>query len=151
VASQELSTRSAPSCHACGGIPRRVEPYSLVFKRRQDGAVLEYFYAWDRVGGCSGPGIKAFIPERVEGISPTGEQFEPRFPIELTKSGEGRVGYFARPFGRRPSRARRSEYRYRVRCHYCGKVFPRKQQSTKLNPHKDGYGNRCPGRTGSLV
>jgi predicted nucleotidyltransferase component of viral defense system len=134
-----------------GGITRRVEPYSLVFKRRQDGAVLEYFYAWDRVGGRSGPGIKAFIPERVQAVSATEEQFDPRFPIELTKSAEGRVGYFARPFARRRSPARRGEYRYRVRCPYCGKIFPRKRPTTKLNPHKDGYRNRCPGRIGSLL
>ncbi len=86
-----------------GGVPRRIEPYSLVFKRRQDGSVLEYFYAWDRVGGRSGPGIKAFVPERVQAVSTTEEQFEPRFPIELTKSADGSVGYFARPFVRRRS------------------------------------------------
>ena len=86
-------------------------------------------------------------------MTATDEQFAPRFPIELTKSAEGRVGTFARPFSRR-SRSRRAqsgEYRYRVRCSYCGKVFPRKRMSTKLNPHKDGYGNRCPGRVGFLV
>ena len=132
------------------GARRRVEPYSLVFKRRGDGHVGEYFYVWQREGG-SGQGIRSLIPEKVQSVSTTEEKFEPRYPVELAKSGEGRVGYFGSPFGRRRSGTRSSEYRYRVRCSYCGKIFPRKRMSTKLNPHKDGYGNRCPGRVGTLV
>jgi predicted nucleotidyltransferase component of viral defense system len=142
-----------------GGIPRLVEPYSLVFKRRRDGLIKEYFYAWDRVGGSSGPGIKAFWPERVQSIEPTDERFEPRYPIELTKEGASEGGMLARPFSTRPRAARRSsgrrprtaasDYPYRLRCSFCGKTFRRRTMgSTRLNSHADGYGNRCPGRHG---
>jgi hypothetical protein len=142
-----------------GGVQRLVEPYSLVFKRRQDGLIKEYFYAWDRVGGSSGPGIKAFWPERVESVEGTNEPFEPRYPIELVKEVASDGGVFARPFSsgprirRAPSRHRArtaaSRYLYQLLCSYCGKTFRRRtMRSTRLNPHKDGYGNRCPGRVG---
>ena len=142
-----------------GGVRRFVEPYALVFKRRQDGVRLEYFYAWDLVGGSSGPGIKAFIPEKVQALALTDQEFVPRFLIELTKDGAGSSGTFARPFSSGPrvssfdsSRRRTSaEYRYRIRCPYCGKVFKRKTRSTKLNKHTNGYGSQCYGRVGVPV
>jgi hypothetical protein len=36
-------------------------------------------------------------------------------------------------------------------CPYCNKRFPRKTYDTKLNEHKDRYGNRCYGRVGYIV
>lgn len=89
------------------------------------------------------------------------ESFEPRYPIELTKAGQ----YFGKPFftgspGPRSSMRRpssRSPYsyggmEYRVECPYCGKTFKRsKWGDTKLNEHKDQYGNRCYGRVGHMV
>jgi predicted nucleotidyltransferase component of viral defense system len=139
-----------------GGVSRLVEPYALVFKQRQDGLIKEYFYGWDRVGGLSGPGIKAFWPERIQSLALTDQEFEPKFPIELTKDGGITSGTFARPFASGPRAVRfgptsSSGYRYRVRCPYCGKIFRRKTTSTRLNQHKDGYGNRCYGRVGVLV
>lgn len=142
-----------------GGIKRLVEPYELVFKRRRNGLIKEYFYAWDRVGGASGPGIKAFWPERVQSVERTDEPFQPRYPIELTKEGPGESGAFARPFSSGPRalhaptsrrlRTTASNYLHQLRCSYCGKTFRRKtMRSTRLNPHTDGYGNRCPGRVG---
>lgn len=145
------------------GFERLVEPYSLTFKRRQDGLGREYFYAWDRSGGNSGQvGIKSFLAEKVQSVSLTEESFEPRFPIELTK---GDIGYFGRPyFGSSPSPASRraaspsrkpiaSGYNmtYTVECSYCGKRFKRTSYDTKLNEHKDKYGNRCFGRVGYMV
>ena len=41
--------------------------------------------------------------------------------------------------------------RVEFQCPVCGKRFYRKKFSTRLNSHKDRYGNRCYGRTGSLV
>ena len=144
------------------GYERLVEPYSLTFKRRQDGVGREYFYAWDRTGGSSGQvGIKSFFSEKVQSVSLTEETFEPRFPIELTK---GDVGYFGRPFksqispsfGRSVSPSRRQVsagygISYTVECPYCGKRFKRNSYDTKLNEHKDKYGNRCFGRVGHMV
>lgn len=78
------------------GYERLVEPYSLTFKRRQDGVGREYFYAWDRSGGSSGQvGIKSFLAEKVQSVSLTEETFEPRYPVELSK---GDAGYFGRPY-----------------------------------------------------
>ena len=50
-------------------ITRTVEPYSLAYKRRQDGHAEEYFYVWDRTGGNrSGVGIKTFINTKIQDI-----------------------------------------------------------------------------------
>ena len=83
------------------GVRREVEPYSLVYKQRQDGHREEYFYVWDRTGGrTSGPGIKTLVNHKVRDLEVTSERFEPRYPIELAKAGEqlGR-GYFGGTFG----------------------------------------------------
>lgn len=79
-----------------GGIQRVVEPYSLKYKIRKDGVGREYFYAYDRIGGQSGPGIKAFVSDKIESIENTSEEFEPRFLVELSKAGEfGDKTYFS--------------------------------------------------------
>ena len=143
------------------GQPRLVEPYSLVFKRRQDGVAREYFYVYDRTGGRSGPGIKAFVQEKIASIQNTPEKFDPRFPVELSKAGEPATkGYFGSPFGR-PRAVRLSVGRSRVRwssgitytveCSYCGKRFKRTKPGTRLNKHKDRYGNDCYGRAGFYI
>jgi len=145
------------------GYERLVEPYSLTFKRRQDGVGREYFFAWDRTGGSSGQtGIKSFLAEKVQSVSLTEDTFEPRYPIELTKADGGYFGrpYFGSPpsppFLRSPSPSRRqtsSAYgmTYTIECSYCGKRFKRNSYDTKLNEHKDKYGNRCFGRIGYVV
>lgn len=138
------------------GLERKVEPYSLVFKRRRDGVGREYFYAWDLTGGRSGEvGIKSYTADKVRSVTITEETFEPRFPVELTKSG----GYFARPYfsGSRvrtfSSRRTSSAFarQYTLECPYCNKRFQRSKFDTKLNEHKDRYGNRCYGRVGHMV
>lgn len=123
----------------------------------------EYFYAWDRSGGSSGQiGIKSFLAAKVQSVFLTEEKFEPRYPIELSKSDGG---YFGRPyFGSSPSpsilRTTRSPrgknssgygMNYTVECPYCGKRFKRTSYDTRLNEHKDKYGNRCFGRVGHMV
>jgi len=140
------------------GVQRWVEPYSLSYKRRRDGVAREYFYAWDLSGGHSGHvGIKSFISEKVQSVQISEETFEPRFPIELSKAG----GYFGkRDFSASSFRStapkktfdrQRSGLTYTIECPYCGKKFKRTKLDTKLNEHKDRYGNRCYGRFGSLV
>jgi predicted nucleotidyltransferase component of viral defense system len=136
------------------GYERRVEPYSLAFKRRRDGVGQEYFYGWDLTGGRSGnTGIKSFFPDKVSSARLTEDTFTPRFPIEMAK---GSVGYFTAPtFRSGPRMARRRTISagptYTIQCSYCGKQFKRKTRSTSLNEHKDRFGNRCYGRTGFLV
>ena len=139
------------------GLQRTVEPYALVFKRRRDGIAREYFYAWDLTGGRSGEvGIKSYIADKVHSVTIAEETFEPRFPIELTKSG----GYFGKPFsgaGVRTFSSRRAQTRsalavqYTLECPYCNKRFKRPNYDTKLNEHKDRYGNRCYGKVGYMV
>lgn len=144
------------------GRERLVEPYSLSFKRRKDGIGREYFYAWDRSGGNSGQvGIKSFIADKVRSVALTETVFDPRYPIELTKE---RAGYFGKPFSVASSRApirplspprrqARPNYgvTYSIECTYCGKRFKRTSYDTKLNEHKDKFGNRCFGRRGHVV
>lgn len=146
------------------GYSRIVEPYSLVFKRRKsDGVGQEYFYVWDRSGGSSQPGIKAFLNSEITSIENTDEKFEPRYEVEVSKAGDPATkSYFSRSFGsgrRQTSKttSRSREYRsysgleYVVQCSYCGKKFKRKKHTTRLNKHKDKYGNQCFGRIGYLV
>ena len=150
------------------GVERLVEPYELAFKIRKDGVAREYFYAYDTVGGrSSGPGIKTFVPDKVQSIANTDLKFEPRFPVEIAKAGgaetvsrfegKGRLSTFAlgapRKISPKGSPVRSLSYglEYRVQCSYCGKTFKRTKMETKLNPHKDKYGNRCYGRVGFLV
>jgi predicted nucleotidyltransferase component of viral defense system len=125
------------------GLERLIEPYSLVFK--------------DLRGGRSGEiRIKSYIADKIHSVAMLSETFEPRFPIELTKS----TGYFAKPFsssrggsfGPRKASSRASfGIEYTVECPYCNKRFKRTKYDTKLNEHKDQYGNRCYGRVGYIV
>lgn len=152
------------------GIPRIIEPYSMVYKRRQDGVAQEYFYGWDQTGGrTSGPGIKAFLNTKLTSVENTFDKFEPRngWSVELSKAGEFLgSSYFSKPFSssrnsfstpkRKPSvyRVRRTStygVSYTVECTYCGKRFKRGSYNTRLNQHKDKYGNPCYGRVGYLV
>ena len=142
------------------GITREVEPYSLVFKQRQDGLAREYFYCYDRTGGhASGPSIKSWTLEGLQAVEKTDIPFEPQYAVELSKAGDSdNVGYFSRPFGtsqrrRTPMRSTRprSGPTYKIQCPYCSKTFTRKTPGTRLNEHKDGYGNRCFGRVGIRV
>lgn len=145
------------------GYERIVEPYSLTYKRRKDGVAHEYFYVWDRSGGSSGQvGIKSLLADKLQSVSLTQEAFDPRFPIELSK---GKGGYFSKPFSisspspiafrstRLPRTKVTSGYgiSYTVACPHCDKKFKRTSYDTKLNEHKDKYGNRCFGRVGYIV
>jgi predicted nucleotidyltransferase component of viral defense system len=152
------------------GVNRLVEPYELSFKIRRDGMAREYLYAYDTTGGgSSGPGLKTFLPEKVEALENTDRKFDPRFDVELRKAGGAEaMGYFegrhgprrgiltVRRIGLRRLRGRRhgdySAYglEYVIECLYCGRHFKRKAMNMKLNPHKDNYGNPCFGRMGFL-
>lgn len=138
------------------GITRLIEPYALAFKyRRSDGIAQEYFYGFDQTGGhTSGPSIKSFLWGDIEQLTNTEVAFTPQFEVELTKAGNrADDGYFARPFaqGLRGPRSHAHNAAYLVECSYCGRTFRRTTSSTRLNPHKDGYGNECYGRIGNHV
>jgi predicted nucleotidyltransferase component of viral defense system len=140
------------------GFERLVEPYSLKYMQRKDGVEREYFYVYDRVGGRSGPGIKALVAERLTSIENTEEKFEPRFTVELSKAGEMPEDHYLfdpnRP-AKSPTRPRVGLYadgpRYIYRCPYCGKEFKRREMDSELNPHKNKNGYPCPGTYGIYV
>jgi len=162
------------------GFERLVEPYALTYKRRKDGVAREYFYAWDLSGGRSGQtGIKSFIADKIQSIQITEQSFDPRFPIELVKGGsyfstdtfptrtrrlpgyEDSSRQQRQPIGRKsfPTFAKTANrmsnsplsVTYTIECPYCGKRFKRRNLDTKLNTHKDQFGNRCFGRIGVIV
>ena len=70
------------------GADRIVEPYSLKYLQRKDGAEREYFYVFNKSGGDNEPGVRCFVAEKIESIENTDEKFTPQFPIELSKAGE---------------------------------------------------------------
>ncbi len=137
------------------GIPRIVEPYSLVFKtRKSDGVGQEYFFVYDRTGGRrSGPGLKSLLHPDVGDIEVLEERFEPRYEVTLAKAGDAsqtgvftgnrRSGYSAYPQAR-PAKPKP----FTVYCPACGRSFRRSTSSTRLNPHHDSFGGRCYGRAG---
>lgn len=147
------------------GVTRKIEPYSLIFKTRKDGNSREYFYGYDRTGGrSSGPGIKTFVQDRIQLLELTDEPFQPQFEIELAKTVENaNAGHFGRSFNYSRSsfnssnkvkskQARRpSSPKYVYQCLICGKRFTRSKHNSKLNAHKDKYGNQCYGRHGYWV
>jgi len=103
------------------GVERLVEPYELTFKIRKDGVAREYLYVYDTTGGrSSGPGLKTLVSRNVQSIENTDHEFQPRFPVEISKAGGAEtVSYFqGRPgprsglsrstIGRRSRRSRSS-------------------------------------------
>jgi predicted nucleotidyltransferase component of viral defense system len=144
------------------GVKRLVEPYSLVYKQPQGQSAREYLYVYDRTGGGrSGTvGIKSFLHEKITSITNTGEAFEPRYTIELSKAGEyTEKSYFGKPFSERLRQARslrrRSTYRSQIRYVFqfisCNRRFTKTRMNGKLGKHKDKYRNQCFGRAGYYV
>jgi hypothetical protein len=131
---------------------RLVEPYSLKYMQRKDGVEREYLYVYDRIGGKSGPGPKSLVAEKMTSIATTNEKFEPRWPVELSKSGEPPTDhYFFDPNRPTKTKSRPSStggVRYLYRCPYCGKTFKRSSMDSKLNAHKNKNGYNCSGRHG---
>ena len=145
------------------GVERMVEPYALSYKRAANQPAKEYFYAYDRTGGArSAPGIKSFVNSGVQSLALTGELFEPRYEIELSKAGEdARKGYFGKGFSSqgatraiaRPSKSRSwgPQQTFKVQCPYCQKIFTRTTSSLALKEHKSSDGYRCSARHGYRI
>jgi len=144
------------------GSDRTVEPYSLKFLQKRDGAEREYFYVFNRTGGESEPGIRCFVADRIEKIENSEETFEARYPIELSKAGERPENPYlfdpdkphpaparTRPFGTR--RVRAAGPRYVFKCSYCGKTFNNRTHDATLKEHNTKAGYPCAGRFGYYV
>ena len=150
------------------GLERLVEPYALKYKIKNDGVGREYFYGVDVRGGRSGKvGIKMYTEDKVQSIEMAEEIFEPRYTIELSRAGESvEQSYFGKPFTSTPRitvpRTRKSTTRtsrvrasfgltYTIECGICNKRFKRSSYNTKLNKHKDRFGNQCYGTFGFMI
>lgn len=136
------------------GSTRQIEPYSL--RRTKSGNLLLYAVK-HRTGE-----IRAYRVDRIQGAEVSQEAFIPKYAVELTPAGSISAPpvqsgpTLGLPYRSRSCRARRSSSsgpKYVIECPSCGKKFNRKTRSTKLNKHKDRYGNNCPGsnRRGYLV
>jgi len=145
------------------GEDRLVEPYSLKYLQRRDGAEREYFYGYNCSGGKNKPGIRCFVAESVQAVENTDEKFEPRFQIELSKAGEtpenpylfdpnrpSKVRKDRYPLGRTKTSSRKTYFglTYSYQCSFCGKKFTKRSMSSTLGQHKDRNGHRCSGRHG---
>jgi predicted nucleotidyltransferase component of viral defense system len=137
------------------GEERLVEPYSLKYQQRRDGAQIEYFFAYKVSGGESEPGIKRFLPSGMQSITNTDVAFEPRFQIELSKAGELPEDRYLfdpnKPMRVPRRRPRQRSIVYVYECNSCGKRFTRDSRNSKLRPHKDKRGFPCHGRYGIYV
>ena len=142
------------------GYPRIVEPYSLAYKRRQDGVAREYFYVHDRSGGASRQqGIKTFTNDNLTSLRLLDESFEPRHPIELAKAGEyfGKTTFSTGVRSARPSEGFATlrpqsifgkpiakPKPYVLLCPMCQKEFRRESmRDTSLNAHQNTWGGKC--------
>jgi predicted nucleotidyltransferase component of viral defense system len=137
---------------------RLIEPYSL--RQTQEGNLL--LYAVKHQTGED----RSYRVDRTQGAQVTKQSFVPRYAVELTPSGPisapptaRRSSGFSTPEIRHSRTSRRSSGggfsgfgpTYVIECTYCGKRFNRKQNTTRLNPHKDKSGYPCHGRTGYMV
>lgn len=143
------------------GEERLVEPYSLKFQQKKDGEENEYLNAFKISGGTSAPGIKKFLPFKMELTENTDTKFSPQYEIELCKAGEypdNKLLYD--PYKQKATKARTSKSIYEVqkpkraknygpsniyKCSNCGKRFIRKSQDGQLKPHKSRNGSYCYG------
>ncbi|MBK6739560.1 MAG: WYL domain-containing protein [Haliea sp.] len=138
---------------------RIIEPYSL--RQAQNGNILLY-----AVRAQDGQ-IRAYKIDHINNASVTNQVFVPRYQIELNPSviapirhATGSATSLGIPDTSRrkanPSRGlttRRSSGRssgptYIYSCPMCDKKFRKKQQNSKLNPHKRKDGWACSGRIG---
>lgn len=134
------------------GVERVVEPYALKYKFKKSGGEGEYFYAYDRTGGqTSAPGLKTFVPGKVQALKELDEKFHPRSEVELYKAGEmpddpyfhgaGGNSRFIPSFGM--TRRKTHTIKYVFHCAVCGKRFRRKERNSDIRGHVSASGERC--------
>lgn len=134
------------------GAVRVAEPYSLRFKRTRDGRAREYLYVHEITKqGNRIDETRTYVADRMEQIEVLDEEFDPRYPVELTSAGEyGPKRDFDRG-ARLPSALSPKEPEYVVQCSTCNRIFRRKRKHRTLRRHKDRCGNACSGRVGDYV
>lgn len=120
------------------GRTRVIEPYSL--RRSRDGHLLLYAIKAETRQ------IRSYRVNRIQTVKVTTRPFRPARPVEFPSGGP-----LSAPPTSRANRGRLSGDVYILECASCGRHFRRTRQTTTLAAHKDGYGERCYGRYGSIV
>ncbi len=143
--------RFAAVNHLCvelgyAGSTRLIEPYSL--RRTRDGNLVLHALRADTGEH------RSYRVDRILSARATTQPFTPTYAIEFSAAGP----MAAPPTTRRPATTmhrprarRRSGPVYVIQCPVCNKRFDRRQPGTRLNPHRDRHGFRCPGRSGYQV
>lgn len=143
------------------GEQRIIEPYALKYQQPKNSSAREYLYVYNSRGGSNPPGWRQFVAQNLQTIENTEEAFEPRFPIELSKSGEMPEKHFLfdsnkparaprgtrKVFSSRPrtSYSTNSGPRYIFKCSNCGKQSRRTSYDSSQYAHKDKNGYDCYG------
>ena len=126
---------------------RRIEPYSL--RRTREGNIVLHAIR------TSDGQHRSYRVDRINGARTTAESFVPRYMVELNPDGPAVVAptasRSATTIGPRRRQMAASGPQYIYECTYCGKRFRRKRRTSRLNPHKDKSGYRCPGRVAVYV
>ncbi|MCY3624689.1 MAG: nucleotidyl transferase AbiEii/AbiGii toxin family protein [Candidatus Dadabacteria bacterium] len=127
---------------------RRIEPYSL--RLTKEGNFI--LHAWN----VDSDAHRSYRIDRIEGAKITGQNFSPRYEVELIPTGpitvqetQGSTGFSIRNTVR--SISRNYGPIYILECGLCGKKFRRKTSSRTLRKHKTPDGFSCSGRTGYLI
>ncbi len=127
---------------------RRIEPYSLRLTRAGNFVL----HAWN----VNRNEHRSYRIDRIEGAKITGQNFSPRYEVELIPTGPIAVQETQRStrFSIRNtvrSISRNYEPIYILECGMCGKKLRRKTSSRTLRNHKTPDGFSCSGRTGYLI
>lgn len=138
------------------GSIRTIEPYSL--RQTKDGNIILHAIRADSREH------RSYRVDRMQSASVLRESFVPTYAIELTPSGALNVpptvrgGASSRPSAgnSRPHRATgragtNSGPVHIYQCPICNKKFRRKTRDSRLNAHKNEWGQPCPGCTGFYV
>ncbi len=136
---------------------RIIEPYSLKYQQPDKQEPKEYLYVYNCSGGDNEPGWRRFISENLQSIENTEESFEPRLPIELSKSGElPENPYLFDPNKPKPAPRTRvfkvmrlNKMKHGYQCSICGRKIIKINQNSAIGPHKaKGNSHNCSGRYG---
>jgi len=128
---------------------RRAEPYSL---RRAQSTGNLLLYAWEEGSGQ----VKAFNVAKISALRVTKQNFDPRYPIELSSgfpfrpvsTTSGRTRSFGPSVRRRTSRYGPT---YIFQCPVCQKRFRHSMNDSTLRKHKNPSGWNCSGRRGYFI
>ena len=112
-------------------------------------------YCYNVSGGDNQPGIRRFLPSKLEILEMLEEKFKPRFHVELSKSGElpekpllfdpDNPNRYSVKRKRKTKQELNNQIKNIYKCSNCGKKFVRKKPNSILKPHKSKNGMICNG------